>query len=68
MSDSPVALNLEVSPLVEAVAFWTAILTPVFYIPLLFTGLEGREQQYLFVALVALNVVAILLGHSHHHE
>jgi hypothetical protein len=55
-------------PLV-GVAFWSAIALPFLHLPLLFvTGLSTPTQTVAFLALLALNVVAILAGHSYHGE
>jgi hypothetical protein len=50
---------------VSTVAFWTAVVLPFLHVPLLLTGLEQASVQLSFVALVALNVVAVLLGQPH---
>lgn len=47
------------------VAFWTAIALPFLYIPLLAAGLGTATHQVAFVVLLALNVVTLLVGHSH---
>jgi hypothetical protein len=52
-----------VAPL-RALSFWTAVLLPLAYLPLLADGLAGGEASVLF-ALVAVNAVALLLGHEH---
>ncbi|MFB6135420.1 MAG: hypothetical protein ABEJ04_01550 [Halobacteriaceae archaeon] len=49
---------------VEAVAFWTAVALPAAYLPLL--GVRpGPESVTLAVALLVLEVVALLVGHGH---
>lgn len=50
--------------LVEPVAFWASVLLPLAYLPLLYGGLGEREFA-LFLALVALNVVCLVLGQEH---
>jgi hypothetical protein len=50
---------------VKRIAFWTAIALPFLHVSLLTTGLDSPETQIAFVALVALNVGALLLGHPH---
>lgn len=50
---------------VEAVAFWSAIVLPFVYLPLLFVGLNTVSLQALFALLIVLNGVMILLGHQH---
>jgi hypothetical protein len=50
---------------VRFVGFWAAIALPFMYVPLLATGLESPGQLQTFLLLLALNVVALLLGHRH---
>lgn len=50
---------------VRAVSFWSAIALPFLYVPLVATGLETEAELSVFLALLAANVVAIALGHSH---
>ncbi|RBI64310.1 hypothetical protein DMJ13_07475 [halophilic archaeon] len=50
---------------VRFVGFWAAIALPFMYVPLLATGLESPSQLQTFLLLLALNVVALLLGHRH---
>lgn len=53
-----------VSDLVTAAAFWIGTLLPLVYVPVLaLGGLETRPETV--GALVALNVVAMVLGHGH---
>ena len=49
----------------EAISFWTAIALPFLYIPLLIYGLETSGQVAVFLGLVALNVIAFVLGHGY---
>jgi hypothetical protein len=49
---------------VRFVAFWLAIALPFLYVPLLYGGLTG-EQTTVFGSLLALNAVALLVGHGH---
>jgi len=53
---------------VTTVAFWTAIVLPFLHVPLLVTGLKRPSVQLAFVALVALNFVAVLLGQPHRRD
>jgi hypothetical protein len=48
----------------RGVSFWAAILLPITYLPLLSGGLAGGEAL-LFVALIAINAGAFVLGHDH---
>ncbi|MEF8813785.1 MAG: hypothetical protein V5A55_08205 [Halovenus sp.] len=51
--------------LVRTVSFWAAIVTPFLHVPLLLTGIETPSETAAFLALLALNVVALVVGHSH---
>jgi hypothetical protein len=53
---------------VTTIAFWTAIVLPFLHLPLLATGLETTSVLLAFTALVALNVVAVLVGQPHRRE
>lgn len=53
-----------VSAPVRFVAFWLAVALPFLYLPLLASGLEG-QQPTVFGTLLALNSVALLVGHGH---
>ncbi|MFC6733291.1 MULTISPECIES: hypothetical protein [unclassified Haladaptatus] len=50
----------------EAVAFWSAIALPFLHVPLLVDGLDTPPKQVAFAALLVLNVVMLVVGHSHH--
>jgi hypothetical protein len=50
---------------IEGIAFWSAIVLPFIYLPLLATGLDSADKQLAFAVLVALNALMILLGHRH---
>lgn len=49
----------------QTVSFWTAVVTPLVYLPLLLTGLQTDVELLAFVALLALNVAGLVVGHSH---
>lgn len=49
-------------------AFWTAVVLPFLHLPLLATGLDSRSLTVAFVALVALNVSALWIGHPYGEE
>lgn len=51
--------------LVRVASFWAAIVIPFLHVPLLLTGIETPSETVAFLALLALNVVALVLGHSH---
>jgi hypothetical protein len=46
------------------VAFWTAVVLPLAYLPLLSSPVDDTELL-VFVALVAVNVVCLLVGHDY---
>jgi len=55
-------------PLVEpvrGVAFWTAIALPFVQLPLLVSGLERPTTALAFLALLAVNVFALYVGHAY---
>ncbi|WP_335343076.1 hypothetical protein [Halomontanus rarus] len=45
--------------------FWTAIVLPFLHVPLLATGLSGSAETLTFLGLLALNLLALYVGHSH---
>ena len=47
---------------IEAFAFWTAIVMPFIYLPLLLTGVETPSEAIAFGVLVAAHVVALVVG------
>ncbi|WP_054519804.1 hypothetical protein [Halanaeroarchaeum sulfurireducens] len=47
---------------IEAVAFWMAVIMPFVYVPLLVTGVETSSEQIAVAALVAVHVVALVVG------
>ena len=51
---------------VRRVSFWAAILLPLVYLPLLSGGL-GPQTGQLVIGLLALNLIALFVGHSHTH-
>ncbi|QCJ47997.1 MULTISPECIES: hypothetical protein [Haloprofundus] len=53
-------------PVVRRVAFWTAVVIPVVLIGLVVTkpGLQGERGTW-FLALLLLNLVALVVGHRH---
>lgn len=50
---------------VEAVAFWIAALLPLAYLPLVLAIEYGPAPLRALFALVAINAVALLVGHRH---
>lgn len=53
---------------IEMVGFWAAVSLPFLYLPLLVTGLGTSGETMTFLALLALNVVALLAGHSYNRD
>jgi hypothetical protein len=61
-------VSLPVVGLVSAVragAFWGAVALPFVYLPVLATGPDSRSEQLFLVSLLSLNLVLLILGHSH---
>lgn len=50
---------------VRTLAFWTAVLLPLAYLPLYLAGDPRVTSVVAIGQLIALNVVALLLGHCH---
>ncbi|WP_312908432.1 hypothetical protein [Natronosalvus caseinilyticus] len=48
-------------------SFWTAIVLPIAYLPILAIGSDGTRTG-LFVALLAVHLVALYAGHAHELE
>jgi len=54
---------------ITGIAFWSAIALPFLHLPLLLaTGLSDSATATAFLVLLALNVVALLIGHPHYRE
>lgn len=47
---------------IEAAGFWAAVAMPFVYIPLLLAGVDNGSEQIALAALVALHVVALVVG------
>jgi len=69
--DSAAALarhgTLAISSTIRSISFWSAILLPLVYLPLLSGGL-GPQTGYIVLGLLALNLIALLVGHNHTHN
>jgi hypothetical protein len=50
---------------VRALSFWSAIGLPFVYLPILAVGLDTPTRSVAFLALLALNVVALVVSHSY---
>jgi len=53
-----------IAPTVRFVGFWTAVVLPFVYVPLLFAGLDGATMNA-FVALLVAHVVSLLVGREY---
>lgn len=53
---------------VQAAGFWTAVVLPFLHVPLLLSGLDTATDTWLFVALIALNLLALVVGHGYSPE
>lgn len=51
----------------EAIGFWTAVVLPFLYLPLLANGFTGNDPLA-FAGLLALNVVALVAGHGYRRD
>lgn len=49
----------------RTVGFWAAVALPALHVPLLLTGLDTGGEAVAFAALVALNGLALRLGHGY---
>lgn len=50
---------------VRKTGFWTAIVLPFLYVPLLATGLSTAAETLTFLALLGSNLVALYVGHTY---
>lgn len=50
---------------VRGLAFWTAVLLPLAYLPLFAVGTVGGRDLVVVWQLIGINVVALLVGHLH---
>jgi hypothetical protein len=50
---------------IRKTGFWTAIVLPFLYVPLLVTGLSTATETGLFLGLLAINLLALYVGHAH---
>lgn len=54
---------------ITGAAFWSAVALPFLHLPLLLaTGLSSQSTATAFVVLVVLNVVTLLIGHTHYRD
>lgn len=57
--------SIAVKPL-RAVAFWLAVVLPFAYLPILAGGIANEAELVTFLALMAANAAALLVGHDYH--
>lgn len=50
---------------VEGIAFWTAVLIPVVYVPLLVRGLSTTAEAFVLAQLLGINALALVVGHGY---
>jgi len=53
---------------IRFVGFWLSVALPFLYLPLLATGLDTVSRTVTFLGLLALNVIALAIGHSYQPE
>ena len=49
----------------EVAGFWTAVVLPFLYMPMLFAGISGTNELLTFFGLLAFNLAALMAGHGH---
>lgn len=52
----------------RAIAFWSAIALPFLHLGLLINGLSTPAEIVVFMGLLAVNLVALYVGHSYRRE
>ncbi|QFU84160.1 hypothetical protein [Natronorubrum aibiense] len=50
---------------VTAAGFWLGTLLPLAYFPVFFSGIDSTGSLSLFLALLAVHVVALVIGHDY---
>lgn len=53
------------APSIRRIGFWTAIVLPFLYVPLLAIGLSTASETATFLGLLTVNLVALYVGHAH---
>jgi len=61
-------LGEELRVAVEAAFFWAAIVLPFLHVPLLLAGVGTSAETLAFAGLLALNLVALVVGHRHRRD
>lgn len=54
-----------VGAVLRGICFWTAVVLPFLWVPLLAGDRLGGQESLALATLVALNVAALVLGHGH---
>ncbi|WP_121823356.1 hypothetical protein [Halostella salina] len=49
----------------QMAGFWMAVVLPFLHVPLLATGLSTPSETMTFLALLALNLVGLVVGHTY---
>ena len=50
---------------IRKLGFWGAIVFPILYVPMLATGLSTSLEIGFFLALIAVNIAALYVGHAY---
>lgn len=50
---------------ITAIGFWVGALLPFVYLPVFVTGIDSATRLLLFVGFIAVNVVALIVGHDY---
>jgi len=53
---------------IELLAFWAGIMLPVVYLPVLAGGLGNLTEFGMSLGLIALHLLALIVGHEHQAE
>ena len=65
---SPPSLSSLLFRPIKRLAFWSAIVLPFLHLSLLVGGLDSQSMTLAFITLLALNAVALYVGHPHGRE
>lgn len=58
-------LSLELPASIRKVGFWSAIVLPILYVPILARGLSTSLEAGLFLGLLAFHLAALYVGHTY---
>jgi hypothetical protein len=56
--------SLSLAGVVRRVGFWVAVVLPFLHLPLLFSGIDTSGEVVVYLSLLAVNVLALVLGHT----